>query len=325
MPPPSKAKAPAKGGPAKSKKKAATAKPPLSEPERIKKLFNSLVAQIADRHWKNAIKTCDKILKLDPNDADALQAKIYAMMEADQHAGALDILGPQHQYERAYSLYKLQREAEARDILDTITPQDDRSVLVLRAQICYREGDYATACDLYNQLLDQPELADEQEDILNNLHAAQQHLDFITSGFLAALGRLPNAGDLESAPPPAPPRPRAELLVASTSTATAAGTSPSIGTPSKPTTASKPSGSSAPIAPRKVRARRVPKGVVPGVTPPPDPERWLKKTERSTYHAGKKRGRTGATQGFTTGPDVGVGGGAGGGGGGGKGKGKKKR
>ena len=60
MPPPSKAKAPAKGGPAKSKKKAATAKPPLSEPERIKKLFNSLVAQIADRHWKNAIKTCDK-------------------------------------------------------------------------------------------------------------------------------------------------------------------------------------------------------------------------------------------------------------------------
>lgn len=57
------------------------------------------------------------------------------MMEADQHAGALDILGPQHQYERAYSLYKLQREAEARDILDTITPQDDRSVLVLRAQI----------------------------------------------------------------------------------------------------------------------------------------------------------------------------------------------
>ena len=60
MPPPSKAKAPAKGGPAKSKKKAATAKPPLSQPERIKKLFNSLVAQIADRHWKNAIKTCDK-------------------------------------------------------------------------------------------------------------------------------------------------------------------------------------------------------------------------------------------------------------------------
>lgn len=113
--------------------------------------------------------------------------------------------------------------------------------------------------------------------------------------------------------------------MASTSTATAAGTSPSIGTPYKPTTASKPSGSSAPIAPRKVRARRVPKGVVPGVTPPPDPERWLKKTERSTYHPGKKRGRTGATQGFTTGPEVGVGGGAGGGGGGGKGKGKKKR
>ena len=169
------------------------------------------------------------------------------------------------------------------------------------------------------------ELADEQEDILNNLHAAQQHLDFITSGFLAALGRLPNAADLESSPPPAPPRPQAELLVASTSTATAAGTSKPT-TVSQPTTTPQlPTGSSAPIAPRKVRARRVPTGVVPGVTPPPDPERWLKKTERSTYHAGKKRGRTGATQGFATGPNVGMGGGAGGGGGGGKGKGKKKR
>lgn len=50
---------------------------------------------------------------------------------------------------------------------------------------------------------------------------------------------------------------------------------------------------------RKVRARRVPKGIVPGVTPPPDPERWLKKSERSTFQQtrGKKKGSGGATQG----------------------------
>ncbi|TRM57407.1 hypothetical protein BD626DRAFT_412163 [Schizophyllum amplum] len=305
MPPPSssRAKTPAKGQPPKSKKKPAP-KPPLSEPERIKKLFNSLCAQISDRHWKNAIKTCDKILKLDPSDADALQAKIYAMMEADQHAVALNVLGPQHQYERAYSLYKLQREAEARDILDTITPADERSVIVLRAQICYRDGDYAATCDFYNQLLDQPELADEQEDILNNLRAAQEHLDFISNGFLAALAQLP-ASDLEAAPPPAPPRPQVDIAAS----AAAASHSPAAAT------------SAAPVVPKttKVRARRVPKGVVPGVTPPPDPERWLKKTERSTYHTGKKRSRTGATQGAAAVVEP-AGGGAGKGG-----KGKKRK
>lgn len=45
---------------------------------------------------------------------------------------------------------------------------------------------------------------------------------------------------------------------------------------------------------------RVPAGVVPGVTPPPDPERWLKKSERSTFGMGRKRkgaGGGGATQG----------------------------
>lgn len=51
---------------------------------------------------------------------------------------------------------------------------------------------------------------------------------------------------------------------------------------------------------KKVRMKRVPKGVVLGVTPPPDPERWLKKSERSTFNAGgkRKKGGGGATQGI---------------------------
>ena len=53
-------------------------------------------------------------------------------------------------------------------------------------------------------------------------------------------------------------------------------------------------------APKKVGRSRVPAGVIPGVTPAPDPERWLKKSERSTYGQGKRRkgpGGGGATQG----------------------------
>lgn len=53
---------------------------------------------------------------------------------------------------------------------------------------------------------------------------------------------------------------------------------------------------------KKVRKSRVPAGVIPGVTPSPDPERWLKKSERSTFGQGRRRkgpggGGGGATQG----------------------------
>lgn len=78
---------------------------------------------------------------------------------------------------------------------------------------------------------------------------------------------------------------------------------------------------------KKVRTKRVPAGIVPGVTPPPDPERWLKKSERSTFHTGHKRrkggGGGGATQGLVESAPTAISGG--GATSGGRGKGKKKR
>lgn len=76
--------------------------------------------------------------------------------------------------------------------------------------------------------------------------------------------------------------------------------------------------------PPKEKKVRLPKGVVLGVTPPPDPERWLKKSERSNF--GQKRrkgggGGGGATQGSAADVPVAVeskGGNA-------KGKGKKRK
>lgn len=75
---------------------------------------------------------------------------------------------------------------------------------------------------------------------------------------------------------------------------------------------------------KKVRTKRIPKGVVLGVTPPPDPERWLKKSERSTFGQGKRRkAGGGATQGSAV--DSGPAGGAPGHGGKSGGKGKRKK
>lgn len=122
--------------------------------------------------------------------------------------------------------------------------------------------------------------SDEYEDILVNFSASQAHVDFLNSGYLRALDALPNsfASSLESAPPPNQG-------------------GPSLGIP---VTVSAPSAPAA--AEKKVRKSRVPKGVIPGVTPPPDPERWLKKSERSTFgQGGKRRKGAGAAGGATQG------------------------
>jgi len=123
--------------------------------------------------------------------------------------------------------------------------------------------------------------SDEQADILTNLEAAQKHLDFVNSGFLHALDALPASltKNLESNQPPTQPTssaPVSHLQIADVD----AGREPPVKT---------------------VRKRRVPKGVVPGVTPPPDPERWLKKSERASsfVQSGKRKkaGGGGAMQG----------------------------
>jgi signal recognition particle subunit SRP72 len=162
----------------------------------------------------------------------------------------------------------------------------------------YRNGLYQEAYDLYNELLDSTDpvgflpfiqrytntkfLKDTEEhsDIITNLQAAQKHLDFINNDYLRSVDALPAsiANSIETAPPPAPP---SSILTVRSPTAQQ---QPSIVPPQKT---------------RAVRKSRVPPGVIPGITPPPDPERWLKKSERSTYNQGRRRrgGGGGATQG----------------------------
>ncbi|KAI0364817.1 hypothetical protein BV20DRAFT_814185 [Pilatotrama ljubarskyi] len=280
--------------PAKPRQKVAP-KQPLPVADRLKRLFTSLCAQIDGGHFANAIKTCDKILRLDPHDSDALQTKLFLLLQTDQYAAALALIGGQggeadeHAFEKAYSLYRLHREEEATNALQALKAkeQDDRGLLHLEAQLAYRQGAYEAAVDLYNQLLDTavPD-SEEQSDILTNLEAAQKHLDFIDSGFLHALDALPSAvsSNLETAPPPQQ----------QTASALASVAAASVPTQDNTDDAAKP--------PKKVRMKRVPKGVIPGVTPPPDPERWLKKSERSVFTNRRRRGGGGATQGVVETP-----------------------
>ncbi|KAI0343443.1 hypothetical protein BDW22DRAFT_1392957 [Trametopsis cervina] len=274
---------PSKGTVNKTRQKAAP-KQPITTAERLKRLFNSLCAQIDGGHFSNAIKTCDKILRLEPQDQDALQTKLFLLLQTEQYEAALAILDGDdaHAFEKAYSLYRTNHEWEAREALETTKRQkgeDDRGVIHLEAQLSYREGSYQAAYDLYNQLLDTSEpSSDEHADILTNLEASQKHLDFINAGYLHALDALPTAvaSTLETVPPPQP------------STFAAAITSAAV---TEPAPAKKE---------KKLRVKRLPKGIVLGSTPLPDPERWVKKSERSTFGQGGRR-RKGAGGGATQG------------------------
>ncbi|EJF56192.1 hypothetical protein BD309DRAFT_1022519 [Dichomitus squalens] len=310
---------PQKSSPAKSSRTSrqkAAPKQPLPVADRLKRLFTSLCAQIDGGHFANAIKTCDKILRLDKHDPDALQTKLFLLLQTDQYAAALAMADApsglpgdtestvkDHTFEKAYSLYRLHREADASEAMKELKDRSDevdRGVLHLEAQLAYRQGNYQTAFELYNQLLDTADPnSEEHSDILTNLEAAQKHVDFLTSGFLHALDALPPAvsSTLESAPPPvAQPHQQQQAVLASAQA---------------PSETQKP---------RKVRMKRVPKGVVPGVTPPPDPERWLKKSERTTSGQGGRRRKGGAGGGATQGAMESTGGAGGKKSGGGKGK-----
>ncbi len=126
--------------------------------------------------------------------------------------------------------------------------------------------------------------SEEHSDILTNLQASQRHLDFINAEYRHALDALPLSisSELETSPPPAQQASVVKNLrpVASGEQANTKST------------------------PKKVRMRRVPPGVIPGVTPAPDPERWLKKSERTSFNHGKRKkaGGGGATQGAAVDP-----------------------
>jgi len=306
-----------------SRQKKTVQKQPLSVPDRLKRLFTTLCAQIEGGHNPNAIKTCDKILRLQPNDPDALQTKLFLLLTTNQSEAALSLIQTdldgesKYMFERAYAHYCLHRKAETREVLRELKEgegeNEDRRVMHLEAQLNYREGLYQASYDIYNQLLDTAPAAEEQSDILTNIQAVQEHLDFINSNFLHALDTLPSslAGSLESLPPPPPPSSSLPIL---TST---------ISTKEKDREEEKK---------KPPRKSRIPAGVIPGVTPPPDPERWLKKSERSTFNVARKRkgaaGGGGATQGSSVGLESAVTTGgtvSGGGGASTKGKGKKRK
>ena len=82
------------------------------------------------------------VLHLCPADKDALQAKLFLLLQTEQYGPALALIanstsgdGLDCTFEKAYALYRLHREEEAATALNEIKGSDHRGVLHLEAQL----------------------------------------------------------------------------------------------------------------------------------------------------------------------------------------------
>lgn len=84
---------------------------------------------------------------MDPKDADARQTKLFLLLQTEQYSAALSLIDSDddhahHAYERAYSLYRLSHESEAREVLKSIkadqNTEDSRGLVHLEAQLACR-------------------------------------------------------------------------------------------------------------------------------------------------------------------------------------------
>jgi signal recognition particle subunit SRP72 len=84
------------------------------------------------------------VLRLHPVDTDALQTKLFLLLQTEQYDTALSLIadstsgaGPDYTFEEAYAMYRLHREVEAAPALGKIkgSRRDHRGVLHLEAQL----------------------------------------------------------------------------------------------------------------------------------------------------------------------------------------------
>jgi hypothetical protein len=82
------------------------------------------------------------VLRLVPDDKDAKQTKLFLLLQTEHYNDALSLLGDSNEssaFERAYSLYRLQRLDEAAHLIAGIKQRHDqnRGALHLEAQLVH--------------------------------------------------------------------------------------------------------------------------------------------------------------------------------------------
>ncbi|CAL5219381.1 g1203 [Coccomyxa viridis] len=121
-------------------------------------LYSRLDAQLKGGQFKKALKSSDDILKLSPGTKDAVACKAVILIELSRFEEAVEHIDghaadfKELSFEKAYSLFRLQKFEEA--LAAVQQNPEDRAVarLNLQAQLHYRMGGSAEAIRIYHQL-----------------------------------------------------------------------------------------------------------------------------------------------------------------------------
>lgn len=98
---------------------------------------------------RNPFNKRGSVLRLHPADVDALQTKLFLLLQTEQYDEALSLIAsstggnsPDYTFEEAYAMYRLHREEEAATALGRIkgSVKDHRGVLHLEAQLVRASG-----------------------------------------------------------------------------------------------------------------------------------------------------------------------------------------
>mmetsp|Transcript_4692 Transcript_4692/g.11857 ORF Transcript_4692/g.11857 Transcript_4692/m.11857 type:complete len:677 (+) Transcript_4692:172-2202(+) len=119
--------------------------------------LQELIESDPPRH-EECLAVLNEILQKEPEDADALTCKLVCLINTRNFDDALKLVTTKPPlkdavFERAYILYRLNRHAEALDVLEG-TKEDTARISQLRGQVLYRLGRYTESAEVYKDLDD---------------------------------------------------------------------------------------------------------------------------------------------------------------------------
>ncbi|KAK5972129.1 Tetratricopeptide repeat protein, partial [Trichostrongylus colubriformis] len=109
--------------------------------------------------YQKALQAANRIIRRYPKEQYAFKCKLVCLIQLAMYDDALTLLKktPPNQmgecaFEKAYILYRLERNDEALEALAACDPKDHRA-LELKAQLCYRLDQFQEALDIFRDLL----------------------------------------------------------------------------------------------------------------------------------------------------------------------------
>ncbi|KAJ4461353.1 putative Signal recognition particle subunit SRP72 [Paratrimastix pyriformis] len=151
--------------------------------ELVQQNFASLETALSEEDYEVALTICDRILAEIPNDPDAVNCKAKCLVKDGKFADTLAFIetlpAGSFLFEKAYSLYRLQRTPEALTTLQAIpAAEKSNSVLHLEAQLAYRSQKYDQAVSIYESLFEKdPKNAELQANLLSAIALSNRPQD----------------------------------------------------------------------------------------------------------------------------------------------------